>query len=440
MMTEYTEKATISSNGTVGFDLRSIYKLFLYLGFILATTTELLENFIDVNVFFISPMRIYIILLMYILIIHWLYVEKLRIVLHENFKKYLGLVTLFLSWVFLSIIVSPDTVYSLKRSLNMFFLFFLSILTYQLFKVIKPDIKMLMRLWFIISIALSLIGLLQELLNLPVVRDFESRDILGVTIVRINSLFKDPNFFGYFLLSSFFLAVFYPYKVSMVFVKPLIIIFFTIIIFLTGSRGTILALLITLLFKVFRIQLNRWWKILSIGTIIVFLFVVNLILSNPNLMIETIYKYDDEKSLSGISRLIIWVSGLNLIKNSPIFGVGPGNFVKSGKGEFIEFLTAEQKEKISGMAGHSNYLEIAAESGLLALFLFVLIIFYVLKLLHKKIQQQTIKAVEKRTVMWLFYCIISMMISNFFLSYYPFFLFILIGLALYISEGKRWQA
>jgi O-antigen ligase len=75
-----------------------------------------------------------------------------------------------------------------------------------------------------------------------------------------------------------------------------------------------------------------------------------------------------ERDTSEMERLTVWTAALKNVKESPLFGVGPGHWV---------FVSAQQHGLLlqgRGMACHSTWIQVAAEFGLPALM--ILLTFY----------------------------------------------------------------
>ena len=162
---------------------------------------------------------------------------------------------------------------------------------------------------------------------------------------------------------------------------------FTLIIaiILTGSRGTWLAIPITVLFgwlitkgKILRIQSG------IIPGIILTLIITFLIHSNfisPYLSQRFITMIHPEETRGGSGRLDIWTVGLAMVEDNPVFGMGLDNFpVRFG--DYIGKRTTWSGYSYgvhSGRDPHNIFLSIQAELGIIGIFLFFLFIWYIVK-------------------------------------------------------------
>lgn len=406
--------------------------MLLYILTIISTTTDLLEGLLQIGDFYLSPARIFIILSFYFLAIMLLQRGILKIELGRTFRVFFIISFAFVGIVTLSIVNSPDIWYSTKRTLNIFSLVLIAYLSYLFAKMQKFNINTFLNIWLVVSITLCIAGVLQYCFNLKLgEEELETRKLIFLEITRINSLFKDPNFFGYFLVSFLFLSISYPYTKNNFVLKPPLIVTSSIFLILTGSRGMMIAAVLGYILMIALKYLTP--KRLIVGFF--FLAVISsLLLQRLNfddLLYRVVLIDVEEKSL--YSRMLIWYSGSKLIFNNPVLGVGPGNFVHSEKGQLVEGIWEEKKDIISEMAGHSNYLEIAAESGIGALIVYLMMLIYVLISIYKALKickDNTISSALK----WIFYSIVSMMIANIALSYYSFYMFVLIGVGIYFAE------
>jgi putative inorganic carbon (hco3(-)) transporter len=118
-------------------------------------------------------------------------------------------------------------------------------------------------------------------------------------------------------------------------------ILFLLAVYLTGSRGAVLGVLVLLgLLLVRRLRATGAIIAMAVGGIA--LLAVNA------------YKTRSISMSGGMDRLAIWSDGLAYFKSSPIYGIGPRGFANT-----------------NGMTAHNSYLLVAAELGIVGMFLFV---------------------------------------------------------------------
>lgn len=180
----------------------------------------------------------------------------------------------------------------------------------------------------------------------------------------------------------------------------------TLIIILLGSRATYLALILEIIAVSFYLFYRKESYAKSIKQLafvllpLFFAFLIVNILSNSNQslvrnsnVITRIVSITDKMDGTATARQQFWNIGAKLILNNPVFGVGLGNWL-------IEALPHESKVvnnlQISKHA-HNDYVEIAAENGILAgifyVSVFLLICFKnALRIVHVQDKEQALFA------------------------------------------------
>jgi len=196
---------------------------------------------------------------------------------------------------------------------------------------------------------------------------------------RIGGVFNQANMLGaFFVYNMFFFLAFFLYywrsfKYWLVLV-PFLICFRGIMV--TFSRGAYMA-------AVFGGYMAAFFR--SKILFLVASFILVFMLLNPIFIPEGIRErmastfggdkvvstdIGDITDASAGNRLLVWQGAMAMIKAEPIFGFGYGTF------RYIIGLFAP---KVAGYDPHNTYLMIAAEMGLPALLLFLLILFILIK-------------------------------------------------------------
>lgn len=145
---------------------------------------------------------------------------------------------------------------------------------------------------------------------------------------------------------------------------PVIIASFALLI--TFSRGALVGTIFA--FSIYNLKSKKNILILIISIIIL----SSIIYINPQLRDRTISIISLERNQS---RINLWQSTINIIKDHPITGIGPGNF-----------SVVFPNYRLSGHTGanhpfsHNIFSNMAAELGILGLILFSLIIIQILKM------------------------------------------------------------
>jgi len=137
-----------------------------------------------------------------------------------------------------------------------------------------------------------------------------------------------------------------------------VLVAITTSVFLSMSRGSLLALAATLLLCMFRTGVNKRLMLI-------------LVLGVPLLFLPSLFYQRLEESLTGrgTGRYDIWLAGAQIVKDHPVIGVGLANFPVA-------------YTKVAGYAhifpshgyireAHDAYLQICAETGVIGLILFL---------------------------------------------------------------------
>ena len=90
----------------------------------------------------------------------------------------------------------------------------------------------------------------------------------------------------------------------------------------------------------------------------------------------------DTQYQSNTERILMWNSAINMAKDSPLFGVGLGNYSDMYKSKYISPIA---KERFQGHA-HNNFMQMLGENGLIGLSSFVIMFGYILLFSWRKKQ------------------------------------------------------
>ena len=274
-----------------------------------------------------------------------------------------------------------------------FLLFFAFLITYNLLIDIKFDNKIKLKLSFIIAILLFIstttmltdyfhITKFLKYLNLDSYHDFlkvgRPSSILGAetnfTSARLGALL--PFLFYYILNEK---------KHTLKFSFVLFTLLLTVIAqILTGSRMGYITLLLTILVIIYLIFTKFNVKTILITILILVILsaigvqVIKYELNNSSLSwrmrnVENFVKQkgDFSKGENSIAvRFILFVAGLDMIKNHPVFGVGLGN----SRYETLKYIN----EGYGMRYLHNTFLGLGAENGLIPLILFLILYFHII--------------------------------------------------------------
>lgn len=260
-----------------------------------------------------------------------------------------------------------DFIVPLKRWLTPVFLFFLAVNVIRS----KEDIR---KMVIIMTIAITIAGLMAI---------YEYLDVgpnSSLDRSRVGGICEQPNMLGGFFVSYMFIIVAFllmHYKTIKYYLLTFPITTCIYGVLVTFSRGAYLGLAVGF-WTISYFRNKILWVLLTIYLISAYL--------NPHLLppgmryrlVEstfnpTIYDTGIEDQLEGSARtrLVVWRGALDIIKDYPIFGVGYGLF------PYVIPYYAPTENKL--LDAHNTYIIIAAEMGIPALIMFLIIFFILIK-------------------------------------------------------------
>ena len=270
---------------------------------------------------------------------------------------------LFIGWMLISSFFSKDisqTIWEILRTVSYFGLFL------TVYALVKNN-KSIQRFLLISFITVGSILLIRDLYN------FFSWGYLSSGRYLIGSFYWHNQMAGFIvilipLLLSLFLLI---KNLYLKFVLLSAILISLIAIVFTYSRGGWLSLIASLLlflalsFKKIKSHIKPLFIMF-----VIFLISMVVVIKPANIgrKIESIKTElsSQTRSVSGNLRITVWQNTFKMIKDNPIFGVGPGVFGESYyKYQNVPWLYAKN--------AHNHYLEYVAELGIVGFFLFAAI-------------------------------------------------------------------
>lgn len=216
------------------------------------------------------------------------------------------------------------------------------------------------------SFFLGLDGIYQHFTHIDFIRHRRSFEL-----PRIHATFGAPSDFGCYLSAviPFSLAAFFgkfsaKKYLNLSFLALFVLLFLCLM--LTVSRGAWFAFMASMLFMCI------WIKALGVLFLMIGLFIIITQQFYDPYLKERLTKFFVLKEQSSVDRLMIWGVAKNMFLSRPWVGVGLGTFMFN----FDRFLT---KTYLYGIPyAHNCYLQMAAETGLIGLasFLIVLALFF----------------------------------------------------------------
>ena len=300
---------------------------------------------------------------------------------------------IFFCWTAIAIIPAINIQESLIQLSNYFTQLISLIILIILFgqvKNISNLIQFIIIFLSIIEVSVSLVPYLSDInqLGQPIPRSLYYRGITGsVNILAYSLLIKLPFMFYYIITTK--------NKILKSLVTFLMIF---VIVQVTKTRSAFIALLLlqisflffsgVYLFKIRKFNLFKTtYSLVPVLLPLIFVLITDNYLSN---------KFDSEVTLtsrissintedsSTNSRLRYYKDAFNTILEKPLFGIGTGNWEIYSVEKDAQYMDGY----VVPYHVHNDYLEIAAESGIVASLLYFFMIFYIVFLLLRKILQK----------------------------------------------------
>jgi len=293
------------------------------------------------------------------------------------------LITLLLCWGLMSFFWAVDKSATLVRVISFTNLLLFYILFQDLVKNNK-QLKIVLFTCFISGIIYSLITIGIEL----------QTHAYRASLVKI----QNPNHLARSLIIGLLVTPYIFINLKSRFLKIITILgafIFVIAIIMTGGRGAWLGLVMAFILTslITKNKIVRLKNLIIIGVIVVIfvltLYQINFISQYTMKRITTLTDIQATRGASG--RIGIWYTGLQMVKDNPIIGVGLNNFPKKFE-DYIEISKNWSSFDFygygvrPGRGPHSTFLSIQGELGIIGLVLFLLFFWTIFKslLYYKK--------------------------------------------------------
>jgi len=270
-------------------------------------------------------------IMIYVLFLVWIFKKILKqyhsiyydtVHLNRNNKMLL----VGISLLFLGLTISTSNSSDLRTSLGIFkgwffdpFLFFIVFIS-----VIKKEKHLIISLksWLASGVVVSLISIFY-LLNNNLTFDG-----------RLKAFFLSPNHLAMYLAPAFLIGLFFllnKKKVSSIkyLVLSISLIIILIPLYFTYSYGAFLGIFVAIIYLFYKNNLSfsqRWKSIATINikySIFLIIIFASFIFITSNRFNQII---NSENRSSFHSRLMVWNASVEIIKDNPFFGIGPGTF------------------------------------------------------------------------------------------------------------------
>jgi len=252
---------------------------------------------------------------------------------------------------------------------------------------------------------------------------------------RLSSAFEFPNQYGIYLVFFIFLYGFMAWdKMQNVWWR----VYYSCVtfaglfsLFMTHSRSAWASCLAALFCISFYFKRG-----ILIAMTILSLTVAALIISPSDVLI---HKDAEGKEQSISERLTLWDRAFEMIKAHPLTGAGINTYSRVS-----DSYAKDDKANLAGYYAHNSYLQMAAESGLITLGLFISILGGFLIILFRKIRLTTLKTLDSLTLKAVTLGIIAFLVVNMFeTSFFSvqmaqlFYFFLALGVYLTQKEEEK---
>ncbi|MCX8092843.1 MAG: O-antigen ligase family protein [Candidatus Goldbacteria bacterium] len=169
---------------------------------------------------------------------------------------------------------------------------------------------------------------------------------------------------------------------------------YIIILFLCESRGVFISFILSsILFLIIFLKINKnisfdkktlYYIALFIFFIVIFTPGFFLALQSFSNKFKSIILMNDENIFS---RLLLIKSSFKIFLNNPILGGGPGSIKKFIQLKEAEFLNNDNNiyTFVNSSYSHNDYVQILTETGIIGIFLYILILLFAFKKIENKI-------------------------------------------------------
>ncbi len=234
-------------------------------------------------------------------------------------------------------------------------------------------------------------------------------ELAGAT--RVYSYLGNPNLLSAYLLPAISLGV-AAFFVWQGLVPKLLAITITLVntacLYFTGSRGgwiamvALVATFLLLFFVWFKNNLSPFWRKWLLPLVFGILggLMFAAIVSVDSLRIRVMSIFMGRQDSSNNFRINVWMAVLDMIRDRPLIGIGPGNSA------FNKIYPLYMSPKYSALSAYSVLLETAVETGLIGLSIFIWLLVITV---NQGVQQiQRLRDQNNPAGMWLIAAIAAM--------------------------------
>jgi putative inorganic carbon (hco3(-)) transporter len=234
-------------------------------------------------------------------------------------------------------------------------------------------------LWIVfllVALVVSSYGVYQSIHGAPPLATWSDPTSPSANNIRVYSYLNNPNLLaGYTLpaLAMSMAACFAWQRPLPKLLAILMTIIHSICLYFTDSRGgwigfvVLFSVFVVLLYSGYNSRLPSFWRIWLIPIIfgvLASILVLGLLLIEP-LRLRVLSIFVGRGDSSNNFRINVWLSAIQMIKDRPILGIGPGH------GTFNKIYPLYMQPRFSALGAYSIYLENAVELGIFGLISFL---------------------------------------------------------------------
>jgi len=228
---------------------------------------------------------------------------------------------------------------------------------------------------------------------------------------RVYSYLGNPNLLAGYLVPAlvFSIVAFFSWRSWMC--KALAVVMTAVngaCLILTFSRGGWIGMVVSLLVLAlllahwFSIYLPRFWRVwalpIVLGTAVGVVLLAIVVIEPLRTRVTSIFAGRGDSSNN--FRINVWTAVLDMIRDRPILGIGPGNTA------FNKIYPRYMRARFSALSAYSIVLEVAVETGIIGLTCFLWLLFVTVSQGWKALNR--LRAVSNREGFWLMGAIASL--------------------------------
>ncbi len=227
-----------------------------------------------------------------------------------------------------------------------------------------------------ISLIVSVNGLRQWFFGAKALATWVDPESSLSKTTRIYSYLGNPNLLAGYILPAVILSFVAIFAWRSGFTKALALTMFIVnsaCLVLTFSRGgwiglvaSFLVLLVLLLYW-WSIDMPPFWRTWSLPILLISLGIVSVlaVLFVPPVRERVLSIFAGRGDSSNNFRINVWMAAIEMIKDRPVIGIGPGNSA------FNKIYPLYQRPNFTALSAYSVFLEIAVETGLIGFVCFI---------------------------------------------------------------------